>query len=146
MKRLCKFLSLSPIEQRLLLQAALWLGLITLGLRVFSFQTIRRWLAGMARGPVVLTHTQPSPEQVTWGVRVASRYIPVATCLPQALAAQMLLKQKGYPAFLRVGIAKGEQGQLEAHAWVESYGQIIIGDLKNLGRYTQLPSLEVENP
>jgi len=34
------------------------------------------------------------------------------------------------------------QGQLQAHAWVESQGRIVSGGLKDLWRYTPLPLLE----
>jgi hypothetical protein len=70
--------------------------------------------------------------------------VPGATCLSQALAAQTLFLRQGYPAELHIGVAKNETGQLEAHAWVESEGQVVIGDLQNLSRYTPLPSLEAE--
>jgi hypothetical protein len=37
---------------------------------------------------------------------------------------------------------KTESGQLTAHAWVESDGQVVVGDLPGgLGIYTPLPSL-----
>jgi hypothetical protein len=49
------------------------------------------------------------------------------TCLNQALAAQMLLAQRGYPALLHIGVAKGKEGQFQAHAWVESEGKVVIG-------------------
>jgi Transglutaminase-like superfamily len=75
-------------------------------------------------------------------VALASRYVPTATCLAQALAGQTLLAQQGEPAVLRIGVAKNEAGKLEAHAWVESQGRIVIGASLDLCRYTQLPSVE----
>ena len=65
------------------------------------------------------------------------------TCLPQALAAQVLLERCGYPARLRVGVVKGGEGQLEAHAWVESQGRIIVGGAE-VERYIPLSGLEGE--
>jgi hypothetical protein len=81
-------------------------------------------------------------EKIAWAVAVASRYVPAATCLTQALAGQILLAQHGEPALLQIGVAKNEAGKLEAHAWVESRGRIIIGDSEELFRYTRLPSME----
>ncbi|MCL4294766.1 MAG: lasso peptide biosynthesis B2 protein [Anaerolineae bacterium] len=145
MKQARTFLNLSPTEQQLLIKAALLLGLITLGLRAFSFQTLRRWLTGVARNSIALQDTnRPSPERVARVVQAAGRYVPGATCLPQALAVQTLLKQRGYSSSLRIGVAKGEGGQLEAHAWVESQGRIVIGNSNDLARYTLLPLLEGE--
>jgi hypothetical protein len=88
---------------------------------------------------------RPSPERIAWAVRVARRYVPAATCLSQALAVRTLFRRQGYPAQLRIGVTKGERGQLEAHAWVESEGKIVIGGSQDLARYTPLPSLQGES-
>jgi hypothetical protein len=45
------------------------------------------------------------------------------------------------PRSLRIGVAKGEAGKLEAHAWVESQGRIVIGGLRDLPYFTPLPPL-----
>jgi hypothetical protein len=54
-----------------------------------------------------------------------------------------LLNWYGYASELRIGVAKGEQGELEAHAWVEYQGKVIIGGLSTLSRYVPLPSLNL---
>jgi hypothetical protein len=146
MKRIRKFLSLSTTDQRLLLKSAFLLGAIALGLRVLSFRILQRFLAGMTQRVVRLDCTaRPSPERIAWAVRVARRYVPAATCLSQALAVRTLFRRQGYPAQLRIGVTKGERGQLEAHAWVESEGKIVIGGSQDLARYTPLPSLQGES-
>jgi len=72
----------------------------------------------------------------------AQRVVPGATCLPQALAAEALLKRGGLPADLRIGVMKGASGKLLAHAWVESDGRIVVGDLPGgVDVYTRLPTL-----
>ncbi|NET54236.1 MAG: lasso peptide biosynthesis B2 protein, partial [Merismopedia sp. SIO2A8] len=63
-------------------------------------------------------------------------------CLARALTTQVFMSRQGYSPQLRIGVAKGEGGQLEAHAWVESQGQVVIGYLGNLSYFTPLPSLE----
>ena len=144
-KRVRKFLSLSRADQSLLLKSAFWVGAITLGLRVLSFQTLQTFLAGTTRKAARSHHPdQPSPEHIARAVTVASRFLPAATCLPQALAVRELLKRQGYPANLHIGVTKGKGGQLEAHAWVESEGRVVIGGSQDLSRYTPLPSLEGE--
>jgi hypothetical protein len=67
-------------------------------------------------------------ERVVWSVEAASRRIPRATCLTQALAAATLLANNGHAAVLRVGVAKNDDGSLRAHAWVESDGRTVLGD------------------
>lgn len=134
MRPLGKFLSLPPADRRLLLRAALLLGAIRLGLSLFAFRTLRRLLARAAhrRGD-----RPTSPERVAWAVASAGRYMPGATCLVQALAAQLLLEREGQPACLRIGVARTEPTQLQAHAWVESQGKIVFG-AADLERYTPL--------
>ncbi|MGH9900718.1 MAG: lasso peptide biosynthesis B2 protein, partial [Pyrinomonadaceae bacterium] len=81
-----------------------------------------------------------------WAVNTSARYVPGATCLPRALATKVLLARSGHRASLCFGVAKDAGGRLEAHAWVESQGRIVVGALKDLSRYTRLPPLEGEGP
>lgn len=144
MKRLRKFLHLPKRDRFLLASTALLLGTIKLGLLLLPFQTLRHLLARMTLAHSQLQQAdQACVGKVVWAVEVASRYMPGgAKCLAQALATQVLLGRRGHPADLRIGVAKGETGKLEAHAWVESQGNIVIGSLADLARYTPLPSLE----
>jgi len=147
MKRLRKFLSLTPSDRRLLVSAALLLGAIRLGLWLLPFQTLRRLLAKMTQVTTQLQNADlTSMDRVVWAVAVASRYIPGVKCLARALATQVLLSQRSYPTCLRIGVAKSEGGKLEAHAWVESQERIVIGGLRDLSRYTPLPPLVGERP
>ena len=72
----------------------------------------------------------PSIAQLVWAVRSASVYVPHATCLTQALAAQVLLERCGYPTRLVIGVAPDHNGEaaFQAHAWLESEGVVVIGD------------------
>jgi len=92
------------------------------------------------------TH-EPDPaylQQVVWAITKAGRsLLGPNTCLPQALAAQFLLKRHGFPARLVIGVRKDESGDFKAHAWVENDGNVVIGgDHLELGPYTTLPNLE----
>lgn len=77
--------------------------------------------------------------RLSWAVHVASRYVPVATCLSQAMALQILLHREGIGAELKIGVAKDKQGGVAAHAWVESRGRVLIGSLPNLLSFCVLP-------
>ena len=57
-----------------------------------------------------------------------------------------MLAQHGEPALLQIGVAKNEAGALQAHAWLESQGRIVIGNSREVFRYTRLPSIEREAP
>ncbi len=137
MHRMRKFLRLPSTDRRLLIQSVFLLGAIRLGLWLLPFETLRRLLARVAQGT-----NRASLDRVTWAVTVAGRYVPVATCLTRALATQVLLGRCGHPASLRIGVVRSEEGQLQAHAWVESRGRIVLGGSEDLSRYTPLPPLE----
>ena len=147
MKRLRKFLSLMPSDRRLLVSAALLLGAIRLGLWLLPFQTWRHLLVSRAKTtPELRAGEQASLNRVVWDVTVASRYMPGVKCLARALATKVLLAHQGYISELRLGVTKSEEGQLDAHAWVESQGRIVIGGLRDLSCYTPLPLQEGGRP
>jgi hypothetical protein len=81
---------------------------------------------------------RPSPERIVRAIRTASRFVPKASCLPQALAVQHLLTQRAYPAELQFGVALDEVGKLEAHAWVTSTNGIVIGNIPDRDRFVHL--------
>ena len=146
MSRMQKFFGLPRSERWLLVKAALLLGVVRIGLRLLPFQTLKRLLDSASRTSAE-SHKAPqfSSDRIAWAVIAAGRYVVRdKPCLTQALAAQLLLKRRGYPASLRIGVARADGEQLEAHAWVESgNGSVIVGG-GDLSRYTPLPALDGE--
>ena len=146
MTRLRRFFRLPRSERWLLVKAALLLGAIRMGLRLLPFQTLKRFLDSVSRTSAESHRAnQFSSDRIAWAVVAAGRYVVRdKPCLTQALAAQLLLKRRGYPASLRIGVARSEGKQLEAHAWVESgNGMVIVGG-GELSRYTPLPAFDEE--
>ena|SRR5687768_1447553 len=134
-----KFVRLSPPDRSLLIRSVLLVGAARLALWALPFNTARRLIARRARWSPV---PYPTTERIGWAVSVAKRFIPKGNCLPQALAAESLLTRGGYPVQLRIGVAKTDDGRLDAHAWVESNGRLVVGDLtQGLASYTPLPPL-----
>jgi hypothetical protein len=72
-------------------------------------------------------------------VQAAGRFVPAATCLAQALAAQVLLGRDGYESTLRIGVARGERRNFQAHAWLECQGMVVVGAVDTLPHFTPLP-------
>lgn len=138
MRTLHQFLQLSWPDRWLLIRAGWWLGLITLGLRVIRLQALQRLLR---RRATLRTPSVPA-QRIAWAVRVASRIVPAATCLPQTLTAQYLFIQHGYPAELQIGAAKRPDGTLEAHAWLTSGGKIVLGELPDMDRFVPLAPVQ----
>jgi hypothetical protein len=141
LRNLQKVAALNPAERRLLVRAAAALLVVRVALYVMP----TRWLfrAVLGAGPRrASTITPEQPTAIGIAVARASRAVPRATCLPQALAARWLLAREGHECRLRVGVRRGQSGGLIAHAWVECAGQIVVG-AQGVHQYTALPSIEV---
>jgi len=118
-----------PAAERRLVIRALWrVALVRLLLVVRPFSHVRERAATLARERPSRTYT-PDARTVGWSVRSAARLVPGASCLTQALAAHIILEQCGHRSTLHVGVSR-ERGTFEAHAWVESGGAIIVGELE----------------
>ncbi len=140
MTPLNKFLRLPFSEKILFIKACTLLGIIRLGLSLLPFTTLKNVLRVI--GPSIARVDEQLPEdQLAWAVATASRFVPRASCLAQALAVQQFLKQSGREARVHIGVERGEGGHLDAHAWVESRGKVLFGG-PNLSRYTHLLALE----
>ncbi len=141
MERLRKFLELCPGDRRLLLQAWLWLGAIRLGMWVLPASRQGRFVARLGQGKTKGRGLDSvMADRIVRAVSTASGYVPRATCLAQALAAQVLLKQRNLPATLQIGVARDGEGKLQAHAWLESGGRVLMGGTDTV--YIPLPVLE----
>jgi hypothetical protein len=121
--RIKRFARLSLAEQILLLRALFLVSAIRLGLLLLPFRALQRF----AQRPGRKSNTRYSSGQYVWAVRAVSRYVPGATCLTQALAAQRLLTRSGHASRIEIGVRKDEQRRFLAHAWVVSGDQIVIG-------------------
>jgi len=140
-----RFWGLSRARRRLLLSAAFWLLAIRLGLAVLSFESLRKLLSSLAGRAARRDCADPLGEEidrVAWAVSQAGRSAPFETsCFHRALATYLLLLRRGLPGEIHIGVARGEQGQFEAHAWVRSCGRVIMGALPDLERFEPLPRL-----
>jgi hypothetical protein len=106
---------------------------------MLPFQSLQRLLAYMVQGGSrPQQDPQASIDSIAWAVTVASRYVPAATCLTQALAAQGLLAGRGHSARLCIGVARSAAGRFQAHAWVECAGRVVIGGAEAPVRFTPL--------
>ena len=78
--------------------------------------------------------TEIAPDQarvaqgIGWAVTRAARYVPFkAVCLPQAMAAQVMLRRRGVQSVMHFGAAKGTDKPLDAHAWLDAAGVEVTG-------------------
>ena len=129
-------------DRQLLLNTFIFLSLVRLGLRFLPFRTLQKRLAQLSQvSPKTPEHL--SIGKIVWAIDTATRYMPGGVkCLARALVAQTMMQQHGHSGELRIGVAKGETGELEAHAWVEHRGRVVIGYLSDLQRYVPMPSFQ----
>ncbi|QDL09337.1 lasso peptide biosynthesis B2 protein [Brasilonema octagenarum UFV-E1] len=147
MKQLRNFLKLSGSDHSLLAITFILLGAIRLGLFFLAFRNLLKLLQKInqqnIRFPCSTQKSQISVGKIVWAVNVATRYTPGgAKCLARALTTQFLMNRYHYSSELRIGVAKEQGGQLEAHAWIEYQGWVAIGNLPDLSRFIPMPSLE----
>lgn len=141
MKSFRQFCTLSRCDRTLLITTFLLLSFVRLGLLLLPLQRLWKILLRLSKKAYPSTHS-PTIDQLTWAVNLSTRYMPGgAKCLARSFTTQVLMSLYHYTPELRIGFAVGEKGQLEAHAWVEHQGQVVMGQLDNLSRFTLLPPL-----
>jgi hypothetical protein len=126
-KRARRFGELSWNEQLLLLRGLFVVAVTRAALCVCPLLTARDAAAKAARGRKMY-----AVAQLVWAVTVASRYVPSATCLTQALALHALLMHSGHQSRVEIGV--GKRSRFEAHAWVVCDGKVVLGATE-AGRY-----------
>lgn len=127
-RKLRRFGSLPLRDQWLLLEAVLLLFVIQVCLRIIPFSSLRDSLDVV---PSVLdgSFTPSCPrERISWAIENGTSILPgTYMCLVRALAGELLLVRRGYPATVQFGVDPSDE-EFVAHAWVESDGYVIVGD------------------
>lgn len=118
-----RFAELEPTSRLDLVRAALELALARLELVGSKPET---WVAASPQGS-----PRNAPEivdRVAFAIPRAAARVPWrATCLVQALAAKHWLSRLGIASQLKLGARRGDNRSLDAHAWLEIDGRIVVG-------------------
>jgi hypothetical protein len=123
--------------------AVLVLGGVRLALWVLPFARVIALAERLAQ-PRETGSRHVAPSTVARRVRRAARLVPRATCLSQAIAARVLLASSGRASQVRFGVTAPTGSRLEAHAWLECDGEVVIGDVPDGPRYTPFPDLPLD--
>lgn len=146
MRRILRFLRLPLADQCFLIKVMLLVWAVRIMLWLLPFRKVRDLLtrfSGTAGSE--LTGAQSAIDRIAWAVTAGSHFVPAATCLTQALATKILLRRCGYHASVHIGVTRTDAGKLQAHAWVESNGKIVIGGSEaSLKRFTLLAAANGE--
>jgi len=159
LRRLRRFVSLPAADKGLFLAAWWELARVRWALRSTPFARLQqrrseRWHArGLpgATGRPERLEAGASPSgvdaatdltRVGWAVASAARFVPGATCLPQAMTAQALLIRRGRPSVIHTGFDRTDAKGVEGHAWLECDGRVVVGDI-GLERFVRTASFEI---
>ena len=138
MPLLTKFIHLSWADHLLLLEATIWLGILRMAILTVPFRLLARHCGRhMTEAPAVEDLERDDLlKRVSWAVAVMSRYLPwESKCLARALAAKMMLKCRGIPSTLYLGLARDRDKELRAHAWLRS-GTVFLAGSRGKNRFT----------
>ena len=118
-------------------EAALTLWVIKAMLRWLPFE---RWRTILQR-PIRQSAAPPMERvaDVVWAVdRVSQHWPKELPCLPRALTVHAMMARRHWRCQLEIGVALDADGKFEAHAWVEHLGQVIIGHVPDMERFSRL--------
>ncbi len=107
-------------------RALLIFVLLDIGFFTFGFPRVYRFVRWWSRGSSISESTAPRRivERTLEAVRAATRcyWRRRLDCLPRALTIYLLLRRRGVPATLHIGVKRYPFG---AHAWVECLGEVL---------------------
>jgi len=73
--------------------------------------------------------------KISWAVQTAARYIPLRlVCLPQAMAANVMLSRRGIDSTLYLGVKMDNANALTAHAWLRAGLKWVTGGAARRGQ------------
>jgi hypothetical protein len=135
-----RFLGLDGPCRRLVLEA---IGCLAVAYGLVRWLPLRRYASSFGEAARHPDHrsleARPAAiaAEVSAAIRVVSAHLPWhSTCLMNAAAAQWMLKRRGIPATLRLGLARDEaSGRLLAHAWL-TVGQTVLAGGPSGEHYT----------
>jgi len=129
-----KFRNLSLSELWLLCKAFFLLPITALGLRLMGFNAVRSALSCGLPAAVYSTDARSvdRAQKIAKMVQVAAVYGRFgASCLPRSMVLWRFLQRHGIGCDLRLG-ARRENGNFEAHAWVEVDG-VALNETADVG-------------
>lgn len=135
-----QWLALPYADRTTTVAMAMALPVISLGLALFGYVRMRRWLDRMSACSAVRDATPDDvagAQQLARLAAIAGTHGPFeATCLRQSLLLHFLLRRKKLAPELMIGVRR-QDGAFDAHAWVQ-LGGVALGQ-KDIA-HTALPA------
>lgn len=124
-------------QSLLVLGAAGLLAGLTLALKIMPYNQVARWLP--RSGPVPVPPWRK--RQISHAVGRAAKWVPGATCLPQAMAGYIMLSRRGFESRIRVGVLQEDGVPFRAHAVLVSGSDVVIGGGGDADKFVLLTEL-----
>ena len=128
-----------------------WTAIYTLSILVVPCVRIGLWTTKYQKIRACLVRpcsADPQPQRIVTVARIVhavetvARLVPDASCLTQSISAQALLSWLDIPATISVGVRKGEDGALQAHAWLLWNDEVVLeGDEETLSAFSKVLDL-----
>lgn len=130
-------LAVPAAHRRLLVEAFALIVALRAAFRILPIATVRR---GVRRWADSKSGDGCRPGDVVWAVDAIGSRVPGTTCLVEALSADCMLRRRGHASALKIGVRRGTAMSIDAHAWVECAGAVVIGTTPELSEYAVLAS------
>lgn len=143
MRRLRKFLHLSWGDRTLLIEALIVIFALKLGLWLLPFRVLHAYSLKLSQ-LLVQPHCLDIHriQSIVQAIEIVTWHIPgQAKCLARAMAVQFMLRRRNRQTSLHIGVTKRTDSGLEAHAWLEHNGVIVIGGVPDFNRFKPLVTL-----
>lgn len=112
-----------------LVEAVVLLALARGAVLLVPFRRIAPWLGlpGQDTAPECDIAQQASVRGVAWAIHRVSPHTPWwSNCLAQAIAGKLMLRRRGVPTTLYLGVDK-TGGRMRAHAWLRAGATTVTG-------------------
>ena len=126
MSNILSFIKLSSQDKLIAMESLFWVTRIRILIWIFPFAIVQKKVQNTATNYPSTNHTV-AMSRIRIMIVAASKYVPRATCLVQALAGYILFSKYGYVTSIKIGVLT-ENGEFEAHAWLEQDNNVVLGE------------------
>jgi len=109
-------------------------------LHTVSFRRVLRIVDWWGQAADASDLSAEDERRILWAAQAATRrLLPERPCLTQALTAHVLLARRGASSTtLQIGVRRRPDGTLDAHAWLDREGTVVIGGNASPSTYSML--------
>jgi hypothetical protein len=121
-----------------LLNCTLLLLIVDVALRAFGYARVVRVAERLAKTNVASADAAMVGDVITQVIRATALYPFRSECLEQSVCAFFLLRRRGLPVQLRLGV---QPYPFAAHAWVELNGVPVTESVEMVSKFAILPDV-----